>query len=332
MPPARAAIGPCRALRIAAALMLMFGCSAIAAAGDRDYRGEADISRHRYLADDGVANRRDGAAMVVIPTGEFAPVIRTKDEPERVAVAAFLLDERPVTNAEFLAFVRANPRWRRSRVSPLFADAGYLSHWAGDLELGPAAGPDEPVVRVSWFAVRAFAKAHGKRLPTTAEWERAAAAGFSSPDGASEPGFAAGILAWLARPTPERFAAAGAGRPNVFGARDLHGLVWEWVEDFATAMTTGESRADAGLERNLFCGAGAASARDVRDYPAFMRAGLRSSLRATYTVPNVGFRCARDLPATMTESRAQNATDLPVHPDARALPARSEIGPYLSPS
>ena len=59
-------------------------------------------------------------------------------------------------------------------------------------------------------------------------------------------------------------------------------------------MTTGESRADTGLERNLFCGAGAAGARDLTDYPAFMRIGLRSSLRANYAVPNLGFRCARD--------------------------------------
>jgi formylglycine-generating enzyme required for sulfatase activity len=235
--------------------------------------------------------------MVRIPAGSYAPLLRTSDEPERVPVGSFWLDARPVTNGEFLEFVRANAQWRRSQVSPLFADQGYLADWAGDLELGPRAAADAPVVRVSWFAVRAFAKAAGKRLPTTAEWERAAGAGFTTPDGATEPGFSAWVLGWLARPSPERLPAAGSGRPNYFGARDLHGLVWEWVLDFNTAMTTGESRADSGLERNLFCGAGAASARDVRDYPAFMRAGLRSSLRASYVVPNVGFRCARSVTA-----------------------------------
>lgn len=239
----------------------------------------------------------DAAGMVRIPAGIYAPILRTKDEPERVAVDAFLLDARPVTNAEFLEFVRAHPQWRRSRVSPLFADQGYLADWAGELELGPKAPAGAPVVRVSWFAARAFAKAQGKRLPTTAEWERAAAAGFTMADGAREPGFSAMVLGWLTRPSPALFPAAGSGRPNFFGASDLHGLVWEWVEDFSTAMTTGESRADTGLERNLFCGAGAASARDVTDYPAFMRAGLRSSLRGNYAVPNLGFRCARTLPA-----------------------------------
>ncbi len=237
------------------------------------------------------------AGMALIPAGSYAPLLRMKDEPERQPVAAYWLDVRAVTNAEFLDFVRAQPQWRRSRVSPLFADSGYLADWAGDLELGSAVPPDAPVVRVSWFAARAFAKAQGKRLPTTAEWERAAAAGFATPDGATEPDFARTILAWFARPTPARLPAAGSGRANFFGVRDLHGLVWEWVDDFNTAMTTGESRADSGLERNLFCGAGAAGTRDVSDYPAFMRVGLRSSLRANYTVPNVGFRCARSLPA-----------------------------------
>jgi formylglycine-generating enzyme required for sulfatase activity len=232
---------------------------------------------------------------VVIPAGTYAPLLRSTDEPERVPVAAFRLDTRPVTNAEFLTFVRANPKWQRSHVSPLFADTGYLGDWTGDLELGARAPADAPVVRVSWFAARAYAKWAGKRLPTTAEWERAAAAGYSTADGATEPGFSASVLATFARPAPEVLPAAGSGRVNFFGARDLLGPVWEWVDDFNTAMVTGESRGDTGLERTLFCGAGAAGARDLTNYPAFMRAGLRSSLRASYAVPNLGFRCAQDL-------------------------------------
>lgn len=240
------------------------------------------------------------AGMVLIPAGSYTPLLRTKDEPERVPVAPFWLDERPVTNAEFLGFVRANPKWQRSRVSPLFADRGYLGDWSGDLELGPRAPADAPVVRVSWFAARAFATWSGKRLPTTAEWERAALAGFTTAEGAKERGFPEAALAWFSRPTPETLPAAGHGRPNFFGARDLLTLVWEWVDDFNTAMVTGESRGDNGLDRTLFCGAGAAEARDLTNYPAFMRAGLRSSLRASYVVPNLGFRCARSATESTT--------------------------------
>lgn len=233
--------------------------------------------------------------MVLIPAGSYTPLLRGKDDPVAVPVAAFRLDARPVTNAEFLAFVTAQPKWRRSRVSPLFADTGYLADWAGDLELGPNAPAASPVVRVSWFAARAYAAWVGKRLPTTAEWERAASAGFTTDNGATEPAYRAFVLDWFSRPTPWPLPAAGLGRPNLYGVRDLAGLVWEWVSDFNTALVTGESRADTGLDRNLFCGAGAVSARDLENYPAFMRVGFRSSLRANYIVPNLGFRCARSL-------------------------------------
>jgi sulfatase modifying factor 1 len=233
--------------------------------------------------------------MVVIPAGTYEPILRSIDEPAKVAVLAFRLDVRPVTNAEFLEFVRANPRWQRDCVAPLFADAGYLDHWADVLELGPSAPADAPVVRVSWFAARAFAAWKGKRLPTTVEWERAASAGFAAEDGRTEPALRQSALAWFAQPTPAALPAAGRGRPNFYGVRDMLTLVWEWVDDFNTALVTGESRADTGLERTLFCGAGAAGARDLENYPAFMRAGMRSSLRAHYIVPNLGFRCAQDL-------------------------------------
>jgi formylglycine-generating enzyme required for sulfatase activity len=112
-----------------------------------------------------------------IPAGTYEPLLRTTKDPAKIAVPAFLLDERPVTNAEYLAFVTANPKWRRSQVARLFADESYLQHWSGDLEPGPAAPPGAPVVRVSWFAARAYARWAGKRLPTTAEWELTAAAG-----------------------------------------------------------------------------------------------------------------------------------------------------------
>ena len=78
--------------------------------------------------------------------------------------------------------------------------------------------------------------------------------------------------------------------------RDLHGLVWEWTSDFNSALVTGDARGDTGLERQLFCGAGSLGASDLGNYAGFMRFGFRSSLRAGYTVHNLGFRCAKDVP------------------------------------
>jgi formylglycine-generating enzyme required for sulfatase activity len=235
------------------------------------------------------------AGMALVPEGDYAPLFRAKDDPATVRVPAFYIDVRQVTNADFLGFVRANPNWRRSQVSPLFAESGYLGDWSGDLELGPRAPSDSPVVLVSWFAARAYARWRGLRLPSTAEWERAASAGFTSANGAADPAYREAILAWLSVPTPPVLPAAGSGRPDVYGVRDLTDLVWEWVDDFNAMMPGGDSADNSGLDRDLVCGAGGANARDFTDYPAFMRVAFRSSLGAAYVVPNLGFRCAKSL-------------------------------------
>ncbi len=233
--------------------------------------------------------------MALIPAGAYVPLQRTLKDAPQIAVAAFLLDEHPVTNAEFLAFVIAHPKWRRDHVSRLFADSSYLENWASALEPGANAPPDSPVVRVSWFAARAYARWKGQRLPTIAEWEHAAAAGYTNVDGKNDAQLNRDLYAWLARPVPAIQANAATAKPNFYGVRGLHGLVWEWVEDFNTAMVTGESRADSGLDRDLFCGAGSVGAKDTTDYAAFMRQALRSSLKANNTTTALGFRCAQDL-------------------------------------
>ena len=87
------------------------------------------------------------AGMSAIPAGSYVPMFGETKAPR--PVKAFLLDQTPVTNAQFLAFVTSHPEWRRSNVKRLFADEGYLRQWAGDLELGPDAPPDAPVVRAA---------------------------------------------------------------------------------------------------------------------------------------------------------------------------------------
>lgn len=223
-----------------------------------------------------------------VPGGAYQPLFRNE---ARVQVAPFRMDRHPVTNAQFLEFVRARPEWRRSAAKRIFADASYLRDWTGDLE--PAAGTAaRPVTHVSWFAARAYAKWTGGRLPTLAEWELAAAADETRADARTDSNFVARILAWYARPADR---AQAGGFTNVYGIADLHGLVWEWTDDFNASLVTGESREDTGLNRGLFCGAGSIGSADVADYAAFMRFAFRGSLRGSYCVKNLGFRCVRNL-------------------------------------
>ena len=60
---------------------------------------------------------------------------------------------------------------------------------------------------------------------------------------------------------------SASGRANFCGVHDLHGLVWEWVADFNTAMVTGDARGDTGLDRQLFCGSGSQGAKDRANLP-----------------------------------------------------------------
>lgn len=241
------------------------------------------------LRDGANSGATNGAPRIVVPAGIFKPVVRAPDEPKELRVGSFRLEERPVSNGDFLRFVRGNPRWRRSQVRRLFADENYLRHWRGDLDPGdgPNAGDRQPVTWVSWFAAKSYAAWVGGRLPTTTEWEYAAAARPGEPASAR-----AHIARWYATPSPERLAAVGDGPANPLGLRNLHGLVWEWTSDFDTALLTGDSRGDTGIDRQLFCGAGSMDGTSRDDFPTYLRFGFRGSLRAAYTVHNLGFRCA----------------------------------------
>jgi formylglycine-generating enzyme required for sulfatase activity len=202
-------------------------------------------------------------------------------------VRSFLIDEYPVTNAQFLDFVRDCPKWRRSEVARIFADSTYLQNWAEDLMLGPRAPAAAPVVNVSWFAARAYARWAGKRLPTTAEWEHAAACGYTDADGRNDPQLNRDLYAWLGQPTPEILPSVETSRANFYGVHGMHGLVWEWVEDFGAAI-------DSGGDTGLYCAAGASNVKDTGDYAGFMRQALRSSLKARNSTTSLGFRCVRD--------------------------------------
>lgn len=232
------------------------------------------------------------SGLVKIPAGTFKPFYAPEEGPPIIRVEEFQLAARPVTVANYLKFVQANPVWRKSWVNRVLADESYLRNWTSDFDPGTNTPSDGPVTSVSWYAARAYAEWSGQRLPRTMEWEYAASAGFSRVDGQNDSEFKQQVLRWYTTPNPARLPEVG-GRTNAFGIQDLHGLVWEWTEDFA-ALASGDSRASAAPDRDRFCGAGSQGARDPSDFPAFMRYGFRSSLKPNYCVHNLGFRCAAD--------------------------------------
>ena len=231
---------------------------------------------------------------VGLPGGSFRSALDYQDTGGVVQVAPFALMRTPVTNAAFLAFVRSHPQWQRNRVATVFAEPRYLSHWSAPLALGAVAQPRQPVTQVSWFAAQAYCEAQHARLPTWAEWEYAAAADESRPDARADPAWRERILGWYARPSTAPLPVVGNAPANAYGVQDLHGLVWEWVEDYAAMLVSADSRNQGDADRLKFCGAGALSTNDRENYAVLMRVAMLSSLEAHDTTANLGFRCARD--------------------------------------
>ncbi|KYG67608.1 hypothetical protein AZI85_17155 [Bdellovibrio bacteriovorus] len=221
------------------------------------------------------------AEEIKVSGGKFQPLFQDKGE-ESIVIPSLWVDATPVTNEEFRAFIEMNPKWRKSKVTPLLADSSYLKSWKDDLTFPDGTGRF-PVVHVSWFAARAFCKSQGKRLPTILEWEYFADA--NSPENEAK------TLKWYAKGQDE-IKNVKTLKPNKFGLYDTAGLIWEWVDDFGSVVMSGDSR--EGVNRDLFCAGAAINTKKPNQYGAFMRYALRSSLQAQYTTSSLGFRCVKN--------------------------------------
>ena len=120
--------------------------------------------------------------MVLIPEGEFQMGSNDGDADNdeqpvhTVHLDTFYIDENEVTNGEFKDFILANPAWGKDVINAKFHDGNYLQDWNGNNF--PLGERDHPARYVSWYAAMAYAVWVDKRLPTEAEWEKAARGGL----------------------------------------------------------------------------------------------------------------------------------------------------------
>jgi len=229
--------------------------------------------------------------MVPIEGGTYKAFIG-QDSGKVVKVASFYMDETPVTNAEYLRFLKANPQWSKNQVLRLYADSTYLKGWENG-KIPAGVSPDAAVTNVSWFAAEAYAKSVGKRLPTVDEWEYVGLADAHRKNASADPAFTYYILKAYQDKSRKNHPVK-QGKPNVYGVYDLYGPIWEWIYDFNSVMMSGESRKDNTTNESLFCAGAAVTSSDLRNYAAFIRYALRGSVKANYTLNNMGFRCVKN--------------------------------------
>src|SRR6185312_6020938 len=118
---------------------------------------------------------------------------------------------------------------------------------------------NSPVTDVSWFAADAYCKWVGKRLPTANEWEYMGLAERANRPKGDTMSLTTYILNWYEKPMPKPLPSVGSTFENKYGVWDAHGLIWEWVFDFNSAINGGDSRTNAEIDRNFSCAAGAGS-------------------------------------------------------------------------
>jgi formylglycine-generating enzyme required for sulfatase activity len=204
--------------------------------------------------------------MVLIPAGEFQMGSKAAGDetPHTVHLSAFIIDTFEVTQEQFENIMNGNP-------SDFY-------------------GKNLPAERVTWYEARDYCKAVGKRLPTEAEWEKAARGGTSTAyywGNAMDDDYA-----WYWDNSKRRTHPVGTRKPNAFGLRDMSGNVWEWVADYYVDnyYQTSPKENPQGPFTSKYRVIRGGSWRDFSDF-------LRTT-RRNYDLPagrfnHIGFRCAK---------------------------------------
>jgi formylglycine-generating enzyme required for sulfatase activity len=232
---------------------------------------------------------KDGAPMVLVPAGEFAMGSDKGDDDEspvhRVYVNAFYIDKFEVTNGRFAKFVDAiqsEPPWG-------FADKDT-----------PVTHADRPVRWVNWMDALGYCLWAGKRLPTEAEWEKAARGidGRMYPWG-NDPPTPVHAVYGLKEGGSETVSVIGdrdKGQ-SPYGVHDLAGNLYEWVmdwyaEDFYATHGNGQVANPRGPSEGT---AKVQRGGSYINHPYRLRSSFRTKGDPTEQDPNVGFRCVQDV-------------------------------------
>jgi iron(II)-dependent oxidoreductase len=228
-----------------------------------------------------VVTEPDGATMVLVSAGEFWMGSDDESDDEkprhRVTLDAFYIDRYQVTNAIYQKFMSAT----RHPAPAQWNDSDFN-------------GPQQPVVGVSWEDAVAYCAWAGKRLPTEAEWEKAARGtdGRKYPWGDSWDASRANSHESGHGKTVEVGSYPTGVSPC--GAHNMAGNVWEWVADWYVEGYYGRSPErnprgpDTGTYRVLRGGS-------WLDGPIDLRAANRHGYSPDFRVDLIGFRCARGL-------------------------------------
>ncbi len=257
------------------------------------------------FAEDGISSNEtqpplstDGAPTVLVPAGLFPMGVPPgdrdggRDEYPRheVFLDSFVIDQFEVTNGRYIEFVKSTGH--RAPQNPTNPTRNL---WQGDTITESLA--DRPVINVDWFDADAYCKWVGKRLPTEAEWEKAA-------KGTSDRRFVWGNVEptakhlnynqrWIGEKTLMPVGSYEAGK-SPYGAYDMAGNVWEWVNDWYDARYYEKSPErnpkgpETGLKKVI---RGAGWQNETPTVRIFTRVESDPTMRNEST----GFRCAAEV-------------------------------------
>jgi formylglycine-generating enzyme required for sulfatase activity len=243
--------------------------------------------------------------MALIPAGEFEMGSYDGESDEKpvhtVYLDAFYMDKYEVTNAQYARFLNEYGKNTDAAGSTLLnTNSEYcLIEKVGNTYRSKSGYENHPVVVVTWYGATAYTQFYGKRLPTEAEWEKAARSGLVGkkyPWGDSITHDDANYDGTDGRDKWDRSSPVGSFAPNGYGLYDMAGNASEWCSDWYASdyyaqspklnpqgPASGQARVCRGGSWNL--------------YPDAMRAANRGGGLPWLSGSNQGFRCAQDLAA-----------------------------------